>query len=87
MRIYSTIAYRVNLMDKQGDRLMSEDQVNELIDNKLGAIVDDLLKGMGMFLPREKLQLHSDLKAALPALAAIHDMILKFNEAQQVDHL
>lgn len=80
-KIQKTSAYEVNLLDQKGDRLMSETQVNTLIDDKLGAVIDSL--GLGHFLGvREKLELHTALKNHLAELSEVAEMVNDFAEAK-----
>jgi hypothetical protein len=75
-------AYWVNGHDGKGKQLMSYTEVETLIDDKLGAVVDAL--GFPSLLsPKEKLAIHDKLRAQLPQLQAVIELITEFEEAKQ----
>jgi len=82
MRIQSVKAFSVNLMDQAGERLMTEKEVQAIIDNELGLVVDKI-NGKIMINPGERLVLHSLLMESLPALSAVYDKVQNFNEARR----
>ncbi len=84
IRISKTDAYLVNMMDQRGDQLMSEEQVNALIDDRLGAVIDSF--GLGHLLgARERLELHSAMRVKLVELRAVANLVGIFEEAKHDD--
>lgn len=81
MRIRATNGYLVNLMDTKGDRLMSDTDVQTVIDDRLGAILDTM-PTCGVLGIQGKMQLHAELLARLPDLVKVHEMVQAFEEAK-----
>lgn len=80
LKIQKVDAFQVNLLDTTGEQLMTEKQVQTVIDNALGEIID------GWKLPfvgaREKLTLHKCLLESLGGLAEISNVVNAFNDAK-----
>ena len=69
MRIDKTTAYIVNLSDQKGDRLLYRKDVEDIINNKIGEVVDAL----GIHYT-DKLRVHATLKKNLAFLSHIHKL-------------
>lgn len=84
IRIVKTDAYLVNMMDSVGDRLMTEEQVNTLIDDRLGEVIDSF--GLTHLLgARERLELHTAMRKKLVELRAVANLVGIFEEAKHDD--
>lgn len=79
MIIRKTDAYIVNLMDTTGDHLMSQEEVQTIIDNKLGEIID---KWAISLWPREKMQLHRKILESIGEIECIVALINGFESAK-----
>ena len=86
MRIEPTTAFIVNLMDTKGERLMSADEIQTIIDNRIGKIVD---RCPLVVHPKDKTKLFEWVKGYLQDASNIDRDIREFESAkraQNADH-